>query len=212
MAERLYLLGCGGHGRVVLDAALASGLVVTGILDPGLSPGCLVFGVPVLGGDEYLGQAEAERAGLLNGVGANPGVARRRGIYNSLSPRHAFVGVRHPGALINRPGEIDVSAQVMAGAIVQPGVVIGPNGVVNTGASIDHDSVLEAHVFISPRAVLCGQVHVGAGAFIGAGAILMPGVRVGAGAVIGAAALVNRDVPAHAVVAGVPAKKIGMSA
>ncbi|TDM09558.1 MAG: acetyltransferase [Ideonella sp. MAG2] len=180
MAERLYLVGCGGHGRVVLDAALACGLAVTGIIDPGLAPGSLVFGVLVLGGDDYLYQAEA-RACLLNGVGANPNVARRRGLYDSLSVSHAFVGVRHPGALINRPGEIDLSAQVMAGAIMQPGVVIGPNAVINTGASIDHDCVLQAHVFVSPRAVLCGQVQVDEGAFIGAGAILMPGVRVGAG-------------------------------
>ncbi len=42
------------------------------------------------------------------------------------------------------------------------------------------------------------------GAWIGGGAIILPGVTVGAGAVIAAGAVVTKDVPPHAVVAGVP--------
>ena len=42
--------------------------------------------------------------------------------------------------------------------------------------------------------------------WIGSGAVILDGVRVGQGAVIAAGAVVNKDVPAHAVVGGVPAK------
>ncbi|MSQ37732.1 MAG: acyltransferase [Chloroflexi bacterium] len=49
-------------------------------------------------------------------------------------------------------------------------------------------------------------VRVGRGADIGVNAVLLPGVTVGEGAIIGAGAVVNRDIPAWAIAAGVPAK------
>lgn len=51
-------------------------------------------------------------------------------------------------------------------------------------------------------------VTIESGAFVGAGATVLAGVRVGRCAVIGASALVREDVPAYAVVAGVPARVI----
>ena len=45
-------------------------------------------------------------------------------------------------------------------------------------------------------------------AWIGYGATVLSGVRIGQGAVVAAGALVTKDVPAYAVVGGVPAKVI----
>lgn len=49
-------------------------------------------------------------------------------------------------------------------------------------------------------------VHVGRNAWIGRNAVIMPGVTIGAHAVVAAGAVVTRDVPAHSVVGGVPAR------
>jgi acetyltransferase-like isoleucine patch superfamily enzyme len=46
------------------------------------------------------------------------------------------------------------------------------------------------------------------GAWIGAGAAILDGVRIGRGAVVGANAVVTRDVPAHTIALGVPARVV----
>jgi acetyltransferase-like isoleucine patch superfamily enzyme len=70
----------------------------------------------------------------------------------------------------------------------------------HTGSPIDQP-IIETDLEIRP-------VHVGTWADIGTGSILLPGVSVGKGSIVGAGAVVTHDVPAFAIVAGVPARFI----
>jgi len=70
----------------------------------------------------------------------------------------------------------------------------------HTGFPIDQPTI-ETDLEIRP-------VRVEAWADIGTGSILLPGVTVGKGGIVGAGAVVTRDVPAFAIVAGVPARFI----
>lgn len=202
----VFLLAAGGHGSVVLDTLLAMGVPVHGIVDPAREPGGNLFGVAVLGGDEWLERRGPAGTLIANGAGARPHAALRRKLYERFASRgFAFCSVRHPSAVIGRDAALAAGSQVLAGAVLQCRVALGPNSVVNTRASVDHDCIVGSHVFIGPGAVLCGEVRVGDDAFIGAGAVLMPGVEVGAGAIVGAGAVVHRAVAPGVLVTGIPA-------
>ena len=73
----------------------------------------------------------------------------------------------------------------------------------------DHGSV-EVDRPIRQQGIYKRDVDVGANVWIGYGACILRGVRVGDNAIIGTNSVVTRDVPANAVVGGVPARILRM--
>jgi acetyltransferase-like isoleucine patch superfamily enzyme len=76
---------------------------------------------------------------------------------------------------------------------------------------IDFDhGVVEVERPIRLQGIYKRDVEVGSNVWIGYGACILRGVRVGDNAIVGTNAVVTKDVPANAVVAGIPAKVIRM--
>ncbi len=91
---------------------------------------------------------------------------------------------------------IKSGVQLWDGVSLGDDVFVGPNVTFTNDPRPRSRQWLETH----PR------TRVDSGASIGGGAIVLPGIRIGRGAMIGAGAVVTRDVPAHAVVVGNPAR------
>lgn len=117
------------------------------------------------------------------------------------------------------------------GAYIGPGVQLGNRCKVQNYALVYEPAVLADGVFIGPAAVLTNDlfprainpdgtlksgddwdmvgVTIGQGAAIGARAVCIAPVTIGKWATVAAGAVVTKDVPEYAVVAGVPAKRVG---
>jgi sugar O-acyltransferase (sialic acid O-acetyltransferase NeuD family) len=205
-AQRLLILGAGGHGRAVADLARACGFTVAGFTDRSSSAGGP--GSPVLGTDAELTaliRAQQIDGGVV-GVG-NTALLRRAQLYDILAAAGmAQPALVHPRAVASPSAEVGPGSVVFAGSVLGSGARLGANAVLYSGVVVEHECLIGDHAYLSPGVILSGQVTVEAGAFVGAGAVVLPGLRVGQGAVVAAGAVVTADVPAGQTVMGVPAR------
>ncbi|MCB9671461.1 MAG: acetyltransferase [Alphaproteobacteria bacterium] len=203
----LLVVGAGGHGAVVVDAARASGWEVVGFADgreEARGTGRLGVHVVAVGEDEGIALALAGGHHVVVAIGA-PRVRGR------IADRYAAAGVPlatvvHPTAWISPASTVGEGTVVFAGCIVQAGTRVGRSCILNTGCTVDHDTVLEDLVHLSPGVHMGGTVHVGEGTHLGVGVSVRNNVRIGSWSVVGVGAAVVSDLPDDVVCIGVPAR------
>lgn len=203
----LLIIGGGGHGKVVADAAMSGGWSGVAFLDDrGHALGSPV-GLPILGAVSEL----RAYAGKFSAAVVALGNARRRLLLQEecLAAGLEVVSIVHPTAFVSRFASLAPGCLVLAHAAINVDSRLGRGCIVNTGATVDHDCVLGEGVHICPGAHLAGRVSVGNYTWVGIGASVRQGIVIGHGVTVGAGAAVVEDVTDDVTVVGVPAKESG---
>ena len=118
--------------------------------------------------------------------------------------RGAYIG---EGVRMGRHCKVQNYALVYEPAVLADGVFIGPAVTLTNDRfprAVNPDGSLKSSSDWEPVGVTIEE-----GASIGARAVCVAPVRIGAWATVAAGAVVTRDVPAHALVAGTPAVRVG---
>lgn len=167
--ENLLILGAGGYGRSVREAAVAMGC----------------FGTIA-----FLDDRETDNPNIL----ARCGAYRRDTLKEVFSCAYAAFGdndlryawlrelrdagyhlpqIIHPKAYVSPSSFIDDAVVILANACVAANTQISVGGIVNMGAIVDHDCVLGACVHIAPGAIVKAGNHLEALTKIESGTVLM---------------------------------------
>lgn len=126
------------------------------------------------------------------------------------------------GVLIREENYFGNDVSVGSHSVIEHHVKVGNSVRIHTNVFIPEYSILEDNCWIGPNVVFTNSKYpksknskknligptIKKHAKIGANATILPGIIIGEYALIGAGAVVTKNIPAHAVVAGNPAKLI----
>lgn len=199
--SRLFILGCGGHGKVVADIAIKmKKYKEIYFLDDKIGDRQCID-IPVIGNSYYSNFKHGDEVFIAIGESK---------IRQKMQIRYKELGIKiatliHPSAIIGTKVNIGCGTVIMAGVVINSESYIGDGVIINTCASIDHDNRINDYVHISVGAHLAGTVTIGKHSWVGIGAVVSNNISVCEECVIGAGAVVVKNAEKQGVYIGIPA-------
>ena len=190
MDRALLVLGAGGHGKSVAEAALLSGQWEdVFFLDDAWPNIDSALDCPVIGKISSVGEWAQKCQGAIAAVGNNS--VRQNWVDLIEQAGIELVSVIHPRAWVSPSAVVGAGTAVMAGAVVGTVSSVGKGAIINANATVDHDVVMDDFAHLGVGVQLAGGVKVGAAAWLQAGSscgynvVVESGVVHGPGTVLG---------------------------
>lgn len=175
--DNLLIIGAGGHGKVVLEAAELQGKwnKITFLDDREDTKSVLEH--PIIDRLSQYEKYRNEYKYAIIAIGNNE--KRLEWIEKLLKVGYKIPTIIHPKASVSRYSSIEMGTVVLAGAVVNAGTSIGKGCIININASIDHETVVCDGVHVCSGAVVRSECWIGKGCFIEAGSCVRSGEKIG---------------------------------
>lgn len=209
--NKIVLIGCGQHARVVLYNLREQGKYeVACFLDSDKTrigeyyEGYLIAGTY----DDDLKKIE-KRYQTNKFFIAFGNMQTRKKVYEKLvNAGWEAVNIIHPNAVVSPQAKLGKGVLIECGCLITPNPIIGDNVVINTGSQVNHDNVVGNHVYIASGVILSGGVVIHDNTLLDDGVVVTIGSNIVENCIIGAGSVVTKDITDSGVYVGVPAKKI----
>ncbi|MCL2888282.1 MAG: NeuD/PglB/VioB family sugar acetyltransferase [Elusimicrobia bacterium] len=193
-ADKIILIGCGGHARSVADVLLFNNPAAEIIfVDANATNGEKILGFPVLK------KIPAGAANIHCAAGDNE---KRKTLW-----RQTNISVVSKDAYISPSAKIGRGVFIGHRAHIGPLTEIGDGCIINTSSVIEHESKVGNFSHISVGTLICGRCKIGGNVFAGAGSVVKDGITVRSNVTVGAGASVVKNITKAGVYVGVPAVK-----
>lgn len=202
----LLVLGGGGHGRTVVEAAQLSGRFSQVVVVDANACKEWTFAACRCVGDEAEIPAPPDKWQFAAAVGES---ALRKRLFDEYCGKgYAPASVFHPAANISRSARMGRGCVILASSVVGVESTLADGVIVNNGAVVEHDCNIGEFVHLAPGAVIAGGATLGAQSFMGSNSSIRHGISVSAGVTIGNGAVVASSITVSGIYVGNPAKRL----
>ena len=197
--NKLAILGCGGHSKVVYEIAQLNGYGEIFFFDDKVIDKKKIFG-----NTASLIKNKKNIIDLFIAIGSN---STRKLKYNQLKDKFNIINLVHPNTTISKKVKIGKGNVIMPGSVINADVSIGNGSIINTASIIDHECVISNFVHVSPGVKIGGQVKVGECSWLGIGSTIINNINIEKNVILGASSLLINTAKKNCIYKGIPAKQ-----
>ncbi|KAA9302219.1 MULTISPECIES: acetyltransferase [Aerococcus] len=206
MKTKLYIIGAGGHGKVVADAALLMDQWQAIYFLDDHKIGEELLGLEVIAGSCDYADFNPDESEFIVAIGDN---MTREKIQSEIKKAgYRLATVIHPSAIIGRDVSIGEGSVVFAQVVINPSTTIGDGCILNTACSVDHDNNIGNFVHLSPGVRSAGTVTVGERTWLGINATIINNCSIARDVIIGASTVCIDSIIESGTYVGNPAKML----
>ena len=150
--KRLFIIGAGGHGKVVAEAAGLDGFEIAGFIDDTKKKEEFVTPEYKVAGSVAEASSIMQKTDYFVVAIGNNKV--RKDIYTKMLPVAIPAVIIHPGASVSKSAVIGKGTVVLANAVINAECRVGDNCIINALSLLDHESVVGSHSHIAQGSII----------------------------------------------------------